>query len=600
MGAAFTSSHLKLLDVAQKEAIWPMVWEWLLDKRYDMLEGLIDEIEPKHISFNSPQIRSIYRKVRECHDIGNLKPALHSNRYSATLLPDGYDREITLDFGVEVAGMIEFTVAASEGTIFDFYGIEYMDMSGKRQEMDGVCNGLRYIARNGRQNYRSILPRGFRYLIFSIRNFTKPVNISEIKVLQTTHPVVHIGDFICNDFKMNKIWEISRRTAELCMFDTSIDCPGHEQSFWIGDFRNEALIGHYLFGAYEHVDHCLKVPMGSLRNNPLPEASVPSIPQGVMPTWSLLYMMAFYELYLYSGDQDILLKHYDRFRVLVETCVSMIDHNGLFTTPYNDMVDWAYVDLRANAYNTHSNGFLYCNLIYISQCAKALGRAEDAKKYEETADKLKENINRKLWNNSKKAFVDCMTPENVPSEHYSIQVQSVLVMTGCADYEKTSMLSDYFEKGFPDDFQKIGSPFASMFYHEALSRLGLTKRILDDIRKGWGLMVDVGSTTCFETFPGWEKEDFTRSYCHAWSSSPCYVAGHDILGVVSMEPGFRKTLVAPRLGDLQWARGRVAIPGGYISVEAKVKDGKTYAKVIAPNYITIEKDPSIEYEITTA
>lgn len=597
MGAAFTASHLAELDTPQKEEMWSQVWSWLIEKRFEMLPGLIDEIETKYVSFNSPQIRSIYRKVVGSNDINCIKPALHSNRNMARLLPDGFDREITLDFGEEVAGMIEFTVAATRGTTFDFYGVEYIDMEGKRQEMDGVCNGLRYFAREGKQTYRSFVPRGFRYLICSVRNFSCPVIFSEIKVLQSTHPVANTGDFICNDYKLNKIWEISRRTAALCMFDTSVDCPGHEQSFWIGDFRNEALVGHFLFGAYEHVDHCLKVPMGSLKRNPLPEASVPSIPQGVMPTWSLLFMMAYYELYLYSGDKEILARHYDRFIVLIENCISMIDQNGLFKTPYNDMVDWAPVDLRPNAYNTHSNAFLYRNLIYISMCAGELGKNEDATKYALKAKLLKASINSKLWSESKNAFFDCMTTEWVPSEHYSIQVQSVLVMTGCADMEKAAVLEYYFKSGFPKDFQKIGSPFASMFYHEALSRLGLVTRILDDIRKGWGLMVDVGSTTCFETFPGWEKEDLTRSYCHAWSSSPCYVAGHDILGVVPLEPGFRKTLVAPRLGDLQWARGRVAIPGGYISVEAKINDGKTHAKVIAPKDITIEKDPSIEYEV---
>jgi len=420
--------------------------------------------------------------------------------------------------GEEVAGMIEFKIVAAEGLVIEAYGVEFMDMYGKRQEMDGVCNAFRYVTRDGLQTYRAFLPRGFRYLIISLRNFTEKVLINEIKVLNSTHPIADVGDFLCDDFRLNKIWEISRRTAILCMFDTAIDCPGHEQSFWIGDFRNEALIGHYLFGAYEHVDHCLKVGMGSLKKDPLPNASVPSIPQGVMPTWALLYMLAYHELYMFSGDGEILRKHYKRFVILVENCLKMTDETGLFKPPYNDMIDWSFVDIRANAYNSHSNALLYNNLVNIALCANVLGEFKDEQKYTKKAIELKNNINKYLWNDERNAFVDCMTPELISSEHFSIQVQSVMIMTDCVIDANKEKITNYFINEFPEDFQRIGSPFASMFYHEALSKLGLTTKIIDDIRRGWGLMIDVGATTCFETFPGWEKEDLTRSYCHAWSA----------------------------------------------------------------------------------
>ena len=53
-------------------------------------------------------------------------------------------------------------------------------------------------------------------------------------------------------------------------------------------------------------------------------------------------------------------------------------------------------------------------------------------------------------------------------------------------------------------------------------------------------MTNVGVSSCFETFPGWEKDMITISYSHAWSCSPNYVAGNVILGVRPLEPGFKK------------------------------------------------------------
>ena len=41
------------------------------------------------------------------------------------------------------------------------------------------------------------------------------------------------------------------------------------------------------------------------------------------------------------------------------------------------------------------------------------------------------------------------------------------------------------------------------------------------------------------------------------------------LGVTPAEPGFATARIAPRLGDLAWARGTVPTPFGPLTVEAK-------------------------------
>src|SRR5207249_4326501 len=88
-----------------------------------------------------------------------------------------------------------------------------------------------------------------------------------------------------------------------------------------------------------------------------------------------------------------------------------------------------------------------------------------------------------------------------------------------------------------------------------------------------GDMLDKGSTTAWETFSGFDGRLWTRSWCHAWAALPAYILPTYVLGVRPLEPGFSRALIAPQLGDLTWAEGRVPTPHGPIAVRLD-KDGQ--------------------------
>lgn len=80
------------------------------------------------------------------------------------------------------------------------------------------------------------------------------------------------------------------------------------------------------------------------------------------------------------------------------------------------------------------------------------------------------------------------------------------------------------------------------------------------------MMLECGSTTCWETFPGFQKDLWSRSLCHAWSAGPAYFLSRYQLGVQPLVSGFSKALIAPQIGDLAWCKGRVPTPRGEIEV----------------------------------
>lgn len=576
-------------------------WEALKRCDKEFLHKWARAVKNCDISFNHPQHATIMQKRMEAMPVSeNLNNALIANRSNSIIQPDRLlDTELTIDFGEQVAGFIEFELtSAYEGEIIDMCGFEYMDRFGKKQHMDGVNCALRYKTKKGRQRFVAHIFRSFRYLMVTFRNKKAPLAVKYIGIRMATYPVTYIGEFQCSDEKLNKIYEISQRTSRLCMLDTFVDCPGHEQTFWTGDFRNEALIAHYLFDSGRLVRHCHEVALGSLKKKLLPEGAVPAVPQDVMPTWALLWMMSYWELYLFTGNKESLKEFYPYLKQCMQVFIDRIGTDGLVSVEWNDMMDWAAMDTVAGNYNTNLNSEVYKVLGYMGCAANELEQKEDSKYYFSLANKLKKEVTSQLWNDEKQAFADCLKQDGTLSPMYTTQANVMAYMCDCVTDEQKDIVTKYLTTGFPEGYLKIGSPFASFFYHEALGRAGEIQTILDDIRKMWGQMIDYGATTCFETFPGWEREDLTRSHCHAWSASPAYVMGHNVLGIIPVEPGFKKVRLCSFLGDLAWAKGAVPVPNGRIVVDVQKNGDRLKVKLKSPKGIVFEAGyPNIDFEV---
>jgi alpha-L-rhamnosidase len=80
-------------------------------------------------------------------------------------------------------------------------------------------------------------------------------------------------------------------------------------------------------------------------------------------------------------------------------------------------------------------------------------------------------------------------------------------------------------------------------------------------------MLQLGLTTVPET------PEPTRSDSHAWSAHPNYGLLATVLGVRPAAPGFKTVRIAPHLGPLRHADGRIPHPRGEIVVRFDTADG---------------------------
>jgi hypothetical protein len=95
--------------------------------------------------------------------------------------------------------------------------------------------------------------------------------------------------------------------------------------------------------------------------------------------------------------------------------------------------------------------------------------------------------------------------------------------------------------------------------HDALAEAGRAERVAAACRD-WGALLARSETSWSETW-------FGGTVSHGWSSTPTRDLLVRSLGVGPAEPGFTRARVAPRLGDLDWARGAVPTPAGLLRVD---------------------------------
>jgi hypothetical protein len=506
-----------------------------------------------------------------------------NNEWTVIHPPEKGDVRLLLDFGKELLAYTEFELDAPEGTILDFNMFEGIQ-DGEILLTHGLNNSLRYVCREGRQRYRTYVKRGFRYAFVVFRDLTSPIKIRYIAAKLSTYPTPERGEFYCDDDRLNRIWQIGAYTLRLCMDDTYLDCPAYEQTHWVGDARNEALINWAAFGDPRITAHCLLQTADSLHRSPLPESHVPSGWRDILTAWSLLWVMSVREYWIFTGDRGFLERIYPAVRTTSDNFLGYLNEDGLLEIEAWNMLDWAPMDTPGAGVVTHQNMLLVRALREAAEIADLLDHGDDSVKWRKSADELKEAINRHLWSEEKGAFIDCIRPDGTPSPVISQQTNTMALLCDCVDGERAEKVRQLVLNP-PEGVVTAGSPFFMFFLFEQLARDGEIERMLDLTREKWGFMIDKGATTFWETFPGWAGRRWTRSWCHAWSSAPTYFLSTEVLGVCPEKPGFEVVRIAPKPAGLRWCRGRFPTVQGEICVEWRNTEGEFELEAEIPPHL---------------
>jgi len=556
----------------------------------------------------------------------NPQNLLHGHPDATTILPTaGYDPHFIVDFGNETIGYLTLAIDAPAGTIIDTHCFEIIGPQGiKWMEGFSKHSGFRYVCREGMQTFTAHIRRGFRYVSVTLRHFDRPLKFYSLCCHRASYPVQETGRFECSDGLLNQAYRMSVDTAAVCMLSTYVDCPGHEQSFWVGDARITAFINLLTFGAYDLNQRSIRLVGQSLSpewvkecwpnderytsGRYLPFAGFPNYPEGGLPMWAFLWCMQCWDHWLHGGNENDLKENYGYVAEMLRHCRLLTNTRGLFDMPGAwNLIEWGANDLSPYGEVTANNVLLVKCLRLAAEMARALDLQQDAKACRNEADERQNAINLYCWDNQRQAYVDtvrdewayqryqelCQTKKWSPlswndyrnCRRVSEQTNTLAALCDCVPPERQEAVKRIIlrvkqanfinsapnarsvgqpsEHEAPGGIVAIGSPFFLFFSLDVLFQMGEGGAALELIRREWGKMFARGFRTCPESFGE------SRSAAHAWSASPAIYLPTQVLGIHPLEPGYRKFTVDPVPGDLDWAQGSVATPHGPIHVSWK-------------------------------
>ena len=132
--------------------------------------------------------------------------------------------------------------------------------------------------------------RTWRYLDMEIETGAEPLQMESLVAEFTAYPFEERARFQSGDAELDKIWDISWRTARLDAHETYMDTPYYEQLQYVGDTRIQALISYAVAGDDRLARQAIKAFDQSRIPEGITRSRYPSsLPQNI-PTFSLLWV----------------------------------------------------------------------------------------------------------------------------------------------------------------------------------------------------------------------------------------------------------------------------------------------------------------------
>jgi len=497
-------------------------------------------------------------------------------REAARRLTDGGSLVMLYDFGREVLGRPVLKMTATAGTMVDVLYTERLNENG--EAMNGDQNtrmAERYIARDGKQTWQTMHPRGMRYLEVVITGDVENFTLDRVSLTCANYPVEEIGSFECSDPMLGRIWELSRDTQRVCMEDAYLDCPWRERGLYTGDmfvqFQNN-LAG---FGDRKLMRHCLDLFFQTQDESGLLAPCLHGLPNHRHPDYSAVAVQALWQYWARTGDLDFVRSHKTRLLRLIDG-LAAIEEPGLHLvdgTGREPYIDLSYFDKRG--INCSLNCFHQRAFSDASRLFELLGEQAPAARCAHHAEEIRTAIRGAFFDAASGLFTDRGRADE-PDTQPSVPANTLAALYDIAAPGEQERIVEFLVGQLADNFRKTPpeqntdcnvTSYFSYYTLAVLYRYGRVTEAERFIRRYWGQKLDQGAITCWEYFMP------AASLCHAWSAHPMHYLSTNVLGVEYAEPGNPNRIrITPKPGSLSWAKGVYPHPRGAIRVSWERND----------------------------
>ena len=412
--------------------------------------------------------------------------------------------------------------------------------------------------------------RGFRYVRVVPDG---DLSVDGLSFEREYYPVTEAGWFRSDDERLNRIWEVSRRTLALTLREIPVEGAKRDRWTWSGDAIQSYLMNYYLFGDTKPVRDAIWYLRGG-------DPVVKHV-NGIMD-YTYYWFISISDYYRFTGDTRFLRQVYPRMVSLMDFVLKRLDDEG---RPHDRPGDWMFIDWAPKPLANHGGVTSFETMLLaramdaVAEVGEVVGAERDeVAGYRARAKKLHDWVKPTFWNEEKGGLLHLKKDDGTLDPQFTRYPNIFGLFYGYFNSaESRRVVKDVL---LNDGVMKLQTPYMRFYELEALAKYGLRELVLGEIRSYWGAMLDEGATTFWELYNSDEKgaaiyamygRPYGKSLCHAWGASPAYLLGRYFLGVEPTKPGFAEYAVSPDPAGLKRMEGAVPTPSGVIRV--KVENG---------------------------
>lgn len=511
--------------------------------------------------------------------------------------------ELVLDFGQNMSGFVEVHVLGTEGAgesgqkitvhhaeVLDKDGNFYPETLRQATSVDTyICNGTEQIFRP------HFTFHGFRYI--RLEGIEKDAIELKNFVACTLHTNMEpIGSFTCSDKRVNQLWHNIQWGMRGNFLDIPTDCPQRDERLgWTGDAQVFAATASYLMNTAPFYTKWLH----DLKAEQTKEWGVPHVIPNILgdqagaAAWSDVAAIVPWVVYETFGDKRLLMEQFDSMKGWVDYITEHCDANGLWQSGYQ-YGDWLALDKEESADRTGATDkYLVANAYYAYSCelvvkaAKALGKTEEAEKYEALYIKIVDLFNEEYITRTGRMVSETQTG-CILALHFHLAKDSYRKRILESLKKNIETHKNHLATGF------VGTPYICLTLSDNGEHDLAGTIFMQEDYPSWLYAVKKGATTIWERWnsimpDGSFDESGMNSLNHYAYGSIGEWMYKKLAGINIVEPGYKKFYVKP-----MFIKGITQVEASYESVYGTIKsawsceDKKITVDVTVPANTTAE------------
>ena len=455
---------------------------------------------------------------------------------------------------------------------------------GDRNDLEGkqLLGYYDLIISNGKDAQKFIpnWMRTFRFIEFEIETKEQPLVLNSFKNHQSRTTIPSIAKFTTDNKLYNRIFDICKRTIDICTQDYFLSDAYYETMQYVGDSKIQALIWQAMSGNAEHTKNAIRQFDHSRDSEGNILGAYPLRSTFIYPTYSLIWVDMIADYYNVSGDKDFIHTYKNGIvNTLAGFEKNMNSLNLVNKTPYRYFIDWYTGPNNGSGTATKNDGenSAVVSLHYVHALLNAallfkeIGDNQTSLEYQNRAEEIKKSVYDLCFDTKRNIFAE-RPDKTIYDQHTNIMA---ILTDAIPESEQRALLSTIL-----NDKNLLQATYYYRFYlFEAIKKVGAPE-LFDVVQKPWEKMIEDNMTTTLERFESIEKP--TRSEVHPWSASPAYFYFNYLAGIQSVKNNFEEIKITPIFGKLKTMEGLLPTPKGIIKFKLNKTKNKLLAEITIP------------------